>query len=64
MTPKQQQDAEAELQERQVKLEEKTNNADRKLVAKERALSKPMYDKFENAVKQVAKSNNYALHHG
>ena len=60
LTPKQQQDAEAELQERQVKLEEKTNNADRKLVAKERALSKPMYDKFESAIKKVAKNNNYA----
>jgi len=47
LSKKQQQEAEATLQKMQEKLEEQTNDADRQLLAKERALSKPMYEKFE-----------------
>lgn len=60
LTAKQQQEAEAKLQKMQQDLEEKTNNADRQLLAKERALSKPMYEKFEKGIASVAKKNGYA----
>lgn len=59
LSPAQQQEAEAELQRRQETLQEKTNDADRKLVEREKSLSKPMYDKFEAGIKAIAKSNGY-----
>jgi outer membrane protein len=60
LSAKQQQDAEAKLQQMQQGLEAKTNDADRQLLAKERALSKPMYEKFEKGIEAVAKKNGYA----
>jgi len=60
LSAKQQQDAEVKLQKMQQDLEEKTNDADRQLLAKERALSKPMYEKFEKGIEAVAKKNGYA----
>lgn len=60
LSTKQQQDAEVKLQKMQQGLEEQTNNADRQLLAKERALSKPMYEKFEKGIASVAKKNGYA----
>ena len=60
LSKKQQQEAEATLQKMQEKLEEQTNDADRQLLAKERALSKPMYEKFEKGIARVAQKNGYA----
>lgn len=60
LSTKQQQEAEVKLQKMQQDLEEQTNNADRQLLAKERALSKPMYEKFEKGIATVAKKNDYA----
>lgn len=59
LTPQEQQDAENELQKKQQVLEQRTNEADQQLLAKEKLLSKSMYDKFEAALKSVAKANNY-----
>lgn len=60
LSTKQQQEAEVTLQKMQQALEEQTNNADRQLLAKERALSKPMYEKFEKGIASIAKKNGYA----
>jgi outer membrane protein len=60
LTAKKQQEAEVTLQKMQQGLEEKTNDADRQLLAKERSLSKPMYEKFEKGIATVAKKNGYA----
>ena len=60
LSTKQQQEAEEKLQKMQQGLEEQTNEADRQLLAKERALSKPMYEKFEKGIVAVAKKNAYA----
>lgn len=60
LTSKQQQEAEVRLQKMQEELENKTNEADRQLLAKERALSKPMYDRFEKGIASVAQKNGYA----
>lgn len=60
LSTKQQQEAEAKLQKMQQDLENQTNDADRQLLAKERALSKPMYEKFEKGIETVAKKHGYA----
>lgn len=60
LSTKQQQEAEVKLQQMQQDLEEKTNDADRQLLAKEKVLSKPMYEKFEKGIETVAKKNGYA----
>lgn len=60
LSAKQQQDAEVKLQKMQQDLDEQTNDADRQLLAKERALSKPMYEKFEKGIVTVAQKNGYA----
>ena len=59
LSPKQQQDAEAELQRKQAELEKKTADADQKLLKKEQSLTKPIYEKFDAALKTVAKANGY-----
>lgn len=59
LTTKQQQEAEMKLQKMQTVLDQKTTEADKKIVAKERALSKPMYDKFEKGIEAIAKKNGY-----
>jgi len=59
LSPKEQKDAEAELQKRQGILDKNTSEADKKLVAKEQALTKPVYEKFTEALKSVAKANGY-----
>ena len=60
LTPKQQQDAEVKLQKMQEDLDKNTLEADRQLLAKEKNLSKPMYEKFEQGIASVAKKNGYA----
>ena len=59
MSPKQQQEAEAKLMEMQQTLQQKALDADEQLVKKEQSLTKPLYDKFNAAVKTVAESNGY-----
>lgn len=59
LTTKEQQDAEVQLQKKQEILELKTNEADQRLLVKEKSLSKPMYDKFEAALERVAIANKY-----
>lgn len=59
LTPKEQQEAEAKLQKKQEVFRKNTANADQKIAAKEKELSKPMYEKFEAALKKLGKSNGY-----
>jgi outer membrane protein len=59
MTAKAQQEAEEKLQKMQSDLQLKANQADQRLVAKETKLTEPMYDKFEAALKAVARRNGY-----
>jgi len=59
LTPKEQQEAEAKLQKKQAVLRKKTEEADQKIAAKEKELSKPMYDKFEAAIQRLGKSKGY-----
>jgi outer membrane protein len=59
LSPKEQKDAETELQKRQGILDKNTSEADNKLVIKEQALTQPVYEKFNTALKSVAKANGY-----
>lgn len=59
LTTKQQQEAELKLQQMQTDLQEKTADADKKILAKEKVLSEPMYDKFEKGIASVAQKNGY-----
>jgi len=59
LSPQKQQEAETKLQKMQTSLQQKSQNADQTLLKKEKDLSKPMYDKFEAALKKVAEDNNY-----
>ena len=59
LTKEQQQQAEVRLQQMQVDLQTKTEDADRRLMDREQALSKPMYQAFENALEAVAKKQGY-----
>lgn len=60
LTPKQQQEAEAKLQDLQKALQTKTTMADQRLSDREQSLSKPMYDAFEKAIETMARKNGYA----
>lgn len=60
ITPKQQQEAEAKLQKMQADLQLKTNQADQRLLDKEKSLTAPLYEQFEEALATVAKQNNYS----
>jgi outer membrane protein len=59
LTAKQQQEAEDKLQKMQTDLQARTNQADQRLAAKEKALTAPLYEKFEAALKAVAQKNKY-----
>ncbi|MCH2020947.1 MAG: OmpH family outer membrane protein [Saprospiraceae bacterium] len=59
MSPKEQQDAEKELQKKQTILKEKTDDVNNRLQFREKELTKPIYKKFELALKKVAKANAY-----
>lgn len=59
LTPKQQQEAEQKLQKMQSDLQLRTTQADQRLLDKEKALTAPLYEQFENALTVVAKKNNY-----
>lgn len=60
ITPKQQQEAEAKLQKMQTDLQLKTNQADQRLLDKEKSLTAPLYQQFEEALAAVAKKNSYS----
>ncbi len=59
LSPQQQKDAETKLQKMQEDLQKKALDAEKQLVQKEAALSKPLYDKFNAAIKSVAQANGY-----
>ena len=59
MSPKEQQDAEEQLQQKQKVLKQKTTDVNKLLQFREKELSKPIYDKFEAALLKVAKANAY-----
>lgn len=59
LSPKALQDAGEQLQKMQEDLQSKMKAADEVLADKEAELTKPMYDKFNAALKAVAKANGY-----
>lgn len=60
MTQKMQEEAQVKLQKMQEDLQKSAAQADESLVAKEAELTKPMYEKFDLALKAVAKAKGYA----
>lgn len=54
LSPKEQENAQKELQEKQVKLEDLKHSIDLLLIQKEKELSHPLYLKFEAILKKVA----------
>jgi outer membrane protein len=60
LTPKQQQEAEAKLQQLQADLQKEAADADKKLMDKEGELTKPLYEELDAALKKVAKENEYS----
>lgn len=59
LTPKQEQEAQAQLQEMQASLQKEASEADQKLAKKEQELTQPMYEELDAAIKKVAKDNKY-----
>jgi outer membrane protein len=59
LTPKQEQEAQAKLQQMQAELQKEASEADQKLAKKEGELTKPLYEELEAAISKVAKENNY-----
>jgi outer membrane protein len=59
LTPKQEQEAQAKLQEMQASLQKEASEADQKLAKKEQDLTQPMYEELDAAIKKVAKDNKY-----
>ncbi|BDS12573.1 OmpH family outer membrane protein [Aureispira anguillae] len=60
LTPKQEQEAQAKLQKMQADLQKEAADADKKLMDKEGELTKPLYQELDNALKKVAKENQYS----
>ena len=56
LSPKQQQDADDELQKKQQNLKRLTDDAERNLLEKEQRLTEPVYLKFDSALKKVAEA--------
>ena len=61
LSPKEQENAQKELQEKQVKLEELKESIDILLLQKEKELSHPLYLKFEAILKKVAQDKKIDL---
>lgn len=59
MSPAQQKEAEAKLQKMQEDYQKKEADAQKQLIDKKTALTKPLYDKFNAALKAVAIANGY-----
>lgn len=60
MTQAQQEEAEKKLMKMQEDLQKAANLADENLAKKEAELTKPMYEKFETALKTMAKAEGFA----
>lgn len=60
MPPVEQKAAEEKLAKMQEELQQLAGKADKDLIKKEQDLTKPLYEKFESALKTVAKANSYA----
>jgi outer membrane protein len=60
LSPVQQKQAEEKLAKMQEELEKSRQKAQQDIMAKEQELTKPMYDKFNEALKKVAQENKYA----
>lgn len=60
LTPKQEQEAQAKLQQMQADLQKEAAEADKKLMDKEGELTKPLYEELDKALKKVAKENQYS----
>ncbi|MCH2045835.1 MAG: OmpH family outer membrane protein [Saprospiraceae bacterium] len=60
LTPKEAQEAQVKLQQMQEALQKAALEADQKLAQKEAELTKPLYEKFNAAIKSVAEANGYA----
>ncbi len=60
LSPLQQKEAEEKLTKMQEELQKSAMDADQKLAQKEADLTKPIYEKFEQALKTVAKESGYA----
>ncbi len=60
MPPVEQKAAEEKLAKMQEELQTLALKADEDLLKKEQELTKPLYEKFENALKTVAQANGYA----
>lgn len=60
LSPAQQKSEEDKLMKMQEELQRKAAKMEEDMLAKEQELTKPMYDKFNDALKSVAKSSGYA----
>lgn len=58
-SPAQQKEAETKLAKMQEDLQKKAMDAEKQIIQKEAALTKPLYDKFNAALKSVAVANGY-----
>jgi len=59
LSPAQQKEAETKWQKMQEDLQKKAMDAEKQIIQKEAALTKPLYDKFNAALKAVAVANGY-----
>jgi outer membrane protein len=59
LSPRQQKEAEEKLQKMQQDLQKKAMEAEQQVIAKEGELTKPLYEKFNAALKAVAEANKY-----
>ncbi len=59
LSPRQQKEAEEKLQKMQQELQKKAMEAEQQVMAKEGELTKPLYEKFNAALKKVAEANKF-----
>lgn len=60
LSPAQEKEAQAKLEKMQQDLQKKAGDAEKQIFDKEAALSKPLYDKLNTAIKAVATANKYS----
>lgn len=60
LTPKEQKEEEANLQQKQQALQKQASEADQKIAEKEGELTKPIFDKFNAALEKAAKANDFS----
>jgi outer membrane protein len=61
LSPKEQKDAEAKLQEMQAKLQQFAQEMDAQMMEKEKTLMTPVTDEYNNAIKAVCKQYGYGF---